>query len=283
MTKIINSLQTQLIVSFVLLIVLIAGGTFIFTYGQTKKALLDSTRDDLLQVIGLVSTQFTNQEIDQVSQFKAGQENSPEYLAFVEKLRGMRAISPNLINLYIMQVKGDQVIFLVDDVAEDPSKIEQVYEQPEARLFEAVNAPSVSDDIYTDEWGTFLSAYAPVKKAKGETAFLVGVDMLATQVIDRQNFIGNTIYIVMGLGILIVAIIIGFFSLTIIRDINKLNKAAELISMGDTNVSVDVHRKDEIGELADSFVRMVASLKIMMSVDVSQDETSGSLVEKASL
>jgi adenylate cyclase len=52
-----------------------------------------------------------------------------------------------------------------------------------------------------------------------------------------------------------------------IRDIRKLNDTAEKISMGDTGVMVDVKRNDEIGELADSFSRMVASLKIMMADD----------------
>jgi HAMP domain-containing protein len=92
-------------------------------------------------------------------------------------------------------------------------------------------------------------------------------DMLATTVIDRKNFIGSTIYLIMALGILIAALIIGLFSVTIIRDINKLNHAAQKISTGETDVIINVRRKDEIGELADSFGRMVASLKIMMDVD----------------
>jgi adenylate cyclase len=91
--------------------------------------------------------------------------------------------------------------------------------------------------------------------------------MSAAKVVERENFIGNTIYFVMAFAILIAGVIIGLFSLTIIRDIKKLNKAAEGISMGRTDVTVDVHRRDEIGELAGSFGRMVASLKIMMSAD----------------
>ena len=70
MKKIINSLQTKLIVSFILLIVVITGGTFFVTFGQTKKALLDITRDDMLQIIGIASTQITGQEVDQIAQFK---------------------------------------------------------------------------------------------------------------------------------------------------------------------------------------------------------------------
>jgi HAMP domain-containing protein len=54
------------------------------------------------------------------------------------------------------------------------------------------------------------------------------------------------------------------FSRTIIRDIHRLNAAANAISMGNTEAVVEVERQDEIGELAQSFGRMLASLKIMM-------------------
>jgi adenylate cyclase len=54
------------------------------------------------------------------------------------------------------------------------------------------------------------------------------------------------------------------FSLTLIRDIKKMNAAAEKISTGDMTASIDIKRKDEVGELADSFSRMIASLKIEM-------------------
>jgi HAMP domain-containing protein len=276
MKKILNSLQTKLIISFTLLIIIIAGGTFIFTFGQTKKALLDITRDDMLQVIGMASTQFSPEEIGQIEQLKEGQDNAPEYLAFQKKLQDMRAISPNVVNFYIMRIDGEKITFLVDDAEDSPAKIAEEYEQPDPRLFDAVTAPAVSDNIYTDEYGTYLSGYAPVKNADGTTAFVIGADMLATKVLERQNFIGNTIYLIMGLAILIAALIIGVFSLTIIRDINKLNAAAEKISMGDTNVSMDVKRNDEIGELANSFARMVASLKIMMMTDEPSDDSSNS-------
>jgi len=276
MTKIFHSLQTKLIASFILLIIVIAGGTFVFTFGQTKRALLDITRDDMLQIIGIASTQFSPQEIDTISQFQEGQDNTPEYLTLKKKLQDMRSMSPNVVNFYIMRIVDDKVIFFVDDVVDDPATIGLVYEQPEDKLLEAIDSPRVSDDVYTDEWGTFLSGYAPLKDASGKTTFIIGADMLATKIIERQNFIGNTIYFIMGIAILIAAAIIGMFSLTIIKDINKLNKVAENISKGDTDVSVDVKREDEIGDLAKSFERMVASLKIMMLFGDAPNETDNS-------
>jgi len=88
--------------------------------------------------------------------------------------------------------------------------------------------------------------------------------MLASTVTERENFIGNTTYLFIGIGILVATLVIGVFSLTIIRDIKKLNRAAQKISSGETDVVIDIKRKDEIGELADSFSRMLVSSKIMM-------------------
>ena len=44
MKKFFTSLQTKLVISFLLLILVITGGTFLITNTQSKKALLDSTR-----------------------------------------------------------------------------------------------------------------------------------------------------------------------------------------------------------------------------------------------
>ncbi|MDD5191299.1 MAG: HAMP domain-containing protein [Dehalococcoidales bacterium] len=267
MRKMMHSLQIKLVLSFVALIIVITGGTFLLTLGQTRTALLEATRENLTQIIGMVSTQITPADINVMSGFKAGDETSDSYLSMLKKLRNMRALSPNITNLYVMRLVDEKITFVVDDVEDDPAAIGQVYEEPEAKLFDAVNGPAVSNNLYTDEWGTFLSGYAPLKDTAGNTALIIGADMEAAKVAERLDFIGNTIYIIMGLAILLAAVIIGIFSVTIIRDIKKLNKTADEISKGNTNVSVNVNRKDEIGELAESFGRMVTSLKIMMAED----------------
>ena len=267
MKKFFTSLQTKLVISFLLLILVITGGTFLITNTQSKKALLDSTRDDMLQTVALVSTQFTAADLQTLSGFKAGDDGSPAYLSMIRRLRDMRSLSPNMVNFYIMSIAGNNISFVVDDAVSGPALVGDVYTDPDPRLFDAVAAPSVSDNFYTDAWGTFISAYAPLKDANGNTAFVVGGDMDASQVITRQNFIGTTIYYIMAGAILFAGFMIAIFSVTIIKDIKKLDKTADEISKGNTKVSVDVHRSDEIGDLADSFGRMVASLKIMMDMD----------------
>lgn len=46
-----------------------------------------------------------------------------------------------------------------------------------------------------------------------------------------------------------------------VNPLRKLKEAADRISKGDFNVQLDINSRDEIGELADSFERMVAAIK----------------------
>lgn len=265
MTSIVHSLQTKLTVAFIILIVLIAGLTFFYTYGQTKEALKDSVRDELSQVAGTMATQVDG---NTVLILKPGDEGSPQFNALQDKLLKLRSQSTVTKNSYIMKLQGNDVVFVLDDIyGTDPeaAAIGEVYDSPDRdQIIAAMKSPTASRDFYTDKWGTFISGYAPVSDSNGTVVAILGVDMDASAVIARQNFIGDTIYIILGISILIAGIIILFFSRTLIRDIKKLNDTATKISMGDMTAMVDLDRNDEIGDLARSFSRMVASLKIMM-------------------
>jgi adenylate cyclase len=156
--------------------------------------------------------------------------------------------------------------FLVDpdfgNESDPGAAIGEEYEGGQGNLKQGFDGPAVDDAFTTDKWGTFLSGYAPFHDTEGKLVGIVGVDM--TLVAEKQAFIGNTFYAVMGIGILLAGLFILLFSKTIIKDIHQLNHVANTISMGNMDVNVEVERKDEIGELAESFGRMVASLKIMM-------------------
>ena len=138
-------------------------------------------------------------------------------------------------------------------------------------MLKGFSEPSVDEDFTSDKWGTFLSGYAPIRNSQGAIIGLIGIDMASDRVIEKQEFIGTTIYYVMAVAIVLAGFFILLFSKTIIKDIHELNRVANAISMGDMDVDMDVRRKDEIGALAESFGRMVASLKIMMMMGNGED------------
>jgi len=269
MGKFLNSLQTKLTLSFVVIIVLISGLTFFYTYGETKNALKQSVRTELSSVAGILATQV---DAEKILSLREGDDGSEVYVEVVTQLQTLRSRDEKLLNAYIMKLDGETLSFIADDLypEADAAKVGELYESDDmAVIVAAQEASTASEDFYTDKWGTFLSGYAPIRNAAGETGAILGVDMDASEVMARQEFIGNTIYAIIGVSVFVAGGIIAAFSRTIIRDIKLLNEGAERISMGDTDVTINVSRSDEIGDLADSFSRMVASLKILMVTDPS--------------
>lgn len=268
MSKFINSLQTKLTVSFIVLILAVTALTFFYTFRETRKALKEVTQTELVALASVIANELSGAVADSMSAFQSGNETSVSFIAIRDKLNTIRKSHPDLKYLYTMKKTGDGLFFMVDadyGNTEDPgAKIGEKYEELNPELLKGFEAASVDNEFTTDKWGTLLSGYAPLRDSKGAIIGLVGVDMASNMVMQKQAFIGKTIYIIMLFGILLAGLFILIFSKTIIKDIHKLNSIANDISMGKMDVDMDVARKDEIGELADSFGRMVASLKIMM-------------------
>ena len=173
--------------------------------------------------------------------------------------------------MYTYMAKDDKSVrFVVDaeyGISPDAAEPGEVYEDITPQMLQGLIEPAAEDDYSTDKWGTFMSGYAPIRDGKGAIVGAVGVDMLSTKAIEKQRFIGKTLFVIFIISLLIAAIIIDTFSRTIIRDVKKLNRLANEISTGKMDSSLDVKRNDEVGELAESFGRMAASLKIMMMDD----------------
>jgi methyl-accepting chemotaxis protein len=231
---------------------------------------LHSLQTELLAVTAIAASQFEGEDAAALGALRADEESTPVFLHLQARLQHIRDAHEDIIIVYTMRHTDDAVRIIVDadygkkDVQR--TGIDAPYGEVSPTLLRGFTEPAVDDDFYTDKWGTFLSAYAPIRDSSGTVVGLLGVDMKRDRVVARQEYIDNTIYFVMGAGILLAGLFILLFSKTIIRDVQHLNDVANRISTGDMDVDIDVSRKDEIGELADSFGRMVASLKIMMTV-----------------
>lgn len=271
----IHSLVTKLTLSFLLLIVVIAGLAFFSTYNATRKALKEQMGCELRSTAAAAASLIDG---GLHAGLKSGDEQKPGYLTIQSRLQKIRANNPNIKYIYTMRRAGDGVEFVIDadfGIEEDAASIGEVYEQgPNFKeLMDGFEQNSADKEFTTDQWGVVLSGYSPIRDSLGNSVGLLGVDMDSKDVIARQQFIQNTIFYIIGIAIFLAGIIVLLFSQTIIRDINKLNQTATKISLGQMDVVVDVKRHDEIGELADSFSRMQASLKIMMNQDEKQNES----------
>ncbi len=121
----------------------------------------------------------------------------------------------------------------------------------------------MTDIYYLDGFGNMVSGFAPILDESGRVIGAVGIDLSVDDVVASSNQFGLTIIaIVAGLCVIVGFIIVWYIKKSIGTPIVDLTKAAEKISMGDTDITVYSKKNDEIGALVDSFAKMIANTKV---------------------
>lgn len=196
----------------IIAVVIIAGLTVI-AYNNSNSALRDTAQLGLKTTAGTMATQINASEI---AGLKPGDENSAQYLAVAKKLRTMRSMNDRIINAYIVTVNttDKSATFLIDDLYPvDPqgsARIGQVDDSPDKMMiFEALSGPTASPQPYSDSWGSFMSAYAPIDDSSvdsnGNTYAILGIDVAASDYVTATTQGGWII----ATGIVSIIIVLG--------------------------------------------------------------------------
>lgn len=113
-------------------------------------------------------------------------------------------------------------------------------------------------------------AHEEIKEAQGEVEEEADEDTRATTAVGLGLAAGSLLFSVL---------VSVFFARGITRPIIELKTVAEKISLGETDVKVTTGRKDEIGQLAEAFDRMVTAVRFLAAD--SQDDHRAERDEEA--
>lgn len=128
--------------------------------------------------------------------------SNENYQALKRSLIEIRGENEDVRFVYILGLKDDKQFFYVD--SEDPSSSDYSYPgQPyddalEADIKNHKEGNSYTFGPYTDSWGEWVSAYAPVKTADGMVTGMVGLDIAAEDIELRKDLIRSFIFIILG-------------------------------------------------------------------------------------
>ena len=148
--------------------------------------------------------------------------------------------------------------FVVDTDPEDPGEYAEVYEAQDA-MFEAMKGgPSVTEDPFTDEWGTFYSGYAPITQ-DGKVLGIVAVDYEASSIQTSLNSLIRNILLAVGAAILFAAIAALLVAVRMRRNFIKVNdKILEVASDdGDLTKVLNITSGDELEVIGNSLNRLL--------------------------
>ena len=112
-----------------------------------------------------------------------------------------------------------------------------------------------------DQWGTFISGYAPIRAADGTSLGLIAVDVPAAHIQGlRESFITHSV-------VLLVSTLIAFLAAGVLvalrlrRPVAELQRGMQAVANGDLDVTINVHSRDEFQVLAESFAAMRDELR----------------------
>lgn len=186
-------LTTVFIVSGVLISALIIA----ILYNNFKNELRQELKNRLISITNIAALQQDGDAL-----LKVAARNDEYYNLINERNLAIRDSDPDLVFVYTMR-KNEQGIYFVVDANrpgdEDISDYGQPYEEPGPTLeenFDTMSRTIIEPDFYTDEYGTFLSAYAPIYTSTGEKAGVLGIDIAADNVVAKERRFLNTSLII---------------------------------------------------------------------------------------
>lgn len=139
------------------------------------------------------------------------------------------------------------------------------YENPaavQAAINEAVqNKTAAGTDIYSDDYGDWLTIIEPVINDSGEVVAVLGMDMNADIISENQNKIvlGSLLVLLVSL----IVILSAQFVLTrrTLEPVKQLFGAIQTMSQGHLDIELKTDRRDDFGELNGQFSAMAAELR----------------------
>ncbi len=177
-----------------------------------------------------------------------------------------------ILYAYIVYQDDQGYHFLIDSDEDDPVEVGEKLDVYEDMLPAFQGEASADRKITRDQWGTFLSGYAPLYSKDGEILGIIGVDCDASQI---RKKLGNYQRILIFL-ILILAVVMGvaaiFFVTGITSNIRKVVSRLEEIVHADGDLTKKLEMKsgdemEEVSDLFNEFQEMVRNVIVQVNVN----------------
>ncbi|OQX04945.1 MAG: hypothetical protein BWK76_28105 [Desulfobulbaceae bacterium A2] len=247
----------KLFLSHFVAVVMVSGSVGTFFYLNAIEGLLQSLRSRLQNSASLLSQSIDAQELEGIR--TAADMQQPPYQATLEILRRLRRSNPDIAFLYIMRKSDDQILFVVDsDETERQAMPGRQYTDVPDLMRQGFYEPSVDKQPMRDEWGVFLSGYAPLRNGQGQ--YLVGMDMRADEVDHKLARLRLTGLISL-LGSLLLALLFALaLSRGMTRRIATLTNGCRRIATGHFDTRIEIRSYDEFDDLIDAVNTMSEDL-----------------------
>lgn len=259
-------LKVTLALVFGMLFACVVSDYCIYKYALDRQ--FDQLRSRLMTIAGVASQMIDGDSLAAIPLTKAAVDD-PRYRSVASTLMKIKSVAPTITYIYTLTRTDPQGTFrfIVDPEPKLPGDSASGAYPGDAydasrfpELPKGWDGPAADRTLGRDEWGVFMSGYAPVRNAKGETVAILGVDMSAEDVKAIQSEIARRAVWVLVIATVLSVILGLFVSSRVTSPLERLVKGTRHVARGELGHRVAVTGDDEVAELGRSFNKMAADL-----------------------
>lgn len=208
-------------------------------------------------------------EGDEVAQLlRPEQDGSAAYLEIAGKLREVRDTNSSgalpIRFVYIIRPLADgtwEYVVDAEEAGKDKSHLGDKVEFRDPDEIPDPTTPKVNASYTQDSFGTWLTAFAPIRNSAGEQVAVLAADISAHRIQDllRQLLVGDLI--AMFISISLAAALAAWLSGKVTQPLTNLQEFVRDIGKGNFTSRIQLNSNDEFGELAQAINQMVKGLE----------------------
>ncbi|XVJ59279.1 MAG: response regulator [Tepidisphaera sp.] len=176
--------------AFAVTLMLVAWASIAMVHRLSMQAYRSQVNDRIIAIADAAASQVDTRLHDGLTD--PSQQESAEFERVASPLRRILNATPGVQFIYTFRITNEEVRFVVDctpagdndgDGVDDQAKLGEVYEDVDEAMIKAFKTgePAVSEEPHRDQWGVFVSGFAPVRRDDGTIACFVGVDVTAEE------------------------------------------------------------------------------------------------------
>ncbi len=210
-------------------------------------------KDDVME-IAVIAAENVDGEI-----FAKAIEGDETALLTVKESLDFFLVGDSVTYVYTLMPKdADCFQFVVDTDPEDPGEYAEDYEAQDAMFQAMQGGASVTEEPFTDEWGTFYSGYASIFY-EGKVLGIVAVDYEASSIQTSLNSLIRNILLTVGAAVLFAVVAALLVAVRMRRNFIKVNdKILEVASDdGDITKVLNITSGDELEVIGNSLNKLL--------------------------
>lgn len=234
----------------------------IISINYMEESLLNASR---AQSMAMAESAANTIDGEQIARIHAGDEGTEDYEVVLAQLQGF-LVSDDIEYIYTMRQADGVVQFVVDADTEEGAAIGEEYETYDKIDIALGGESSMDDEVTTDEWGSYYSAFAPIFDSEGNVVAIVGVDCSVDSIDAKIDDMTKTLVIIVIVCIIAAFVISMLMGRLMARNVLTINRKMEELAGtdGDLTQEIQIRSGDEIENVASSFNSFMVKLRNMM-------------------